>query len=105
MFSLRQHLLVKVAETLVAQSEAGWAARCKELNPKQWTEETIQKATAKRKLEGNCLFLFAMVCKGWRKAQLKVGAPLRTRLRSDVIGPGQVALAEWALAEGVPQGE
>ena len=33
-------------------------------------------------------------------AQLKVGAPLRSRVESDVIAPGRVALARWALAEG-----
>ena len=60
-------------------------------------------AMAKRKREGNCLFVFARVCKGWRKAQLKVGGPLRTRVMSDVILPGSVALAKWALAEGCPR--
>ena len=57
----------------------------------------------KREREGNCLFVFARVCKGWRKAQLKVGGPLRTRVKSDVIGPGRVALVKWALAEGCPR--
>ena len=46
--------------------------------------------------------MFALVCKGWRKAQLKVGGPLRTRVESDVILPGSVALVKWALAEGCP---
>ena len=68
--------------------------------------EKIQQDMAKRKLDGNCLFGFARVCKGWRKAQLKVGAPLRNRVGSDVIMPGSVALAKWALGEGCPrQGE
>ena len=52
---------------------------------------------------GNCLFIFAMVCKGWRKAQIAVGGRLRTRVWSDVILPGRVALAKWALAEGCPR--
>ena len=43
------------------------------------------------------------MCKEWRKAQLKVGGPLRTRVWSDVLLPGQVALAKWALAEGCPR--
>jgi len=47
--------------------------------------------------------MFAMVCRGWRKAQLKVGGRLRTRVRSDVLLPGSVALAKWALAEGCPR--
>ena len=56
-----------------------------------------------RKSDGNCLFVFARVCKGWRKAQLKVGGRLRTRVRSDVLLPGSVALAKWALAGGCPR--
>ena len=58
---------------------------------------------AKRKRDGNCLFVFALVGKGWRKAQLKVRGPLRTRVESDVLLPGRVALAKWALAEGCPR--
>ena len=59
-----------------------------------------------RKRNGNCcLYVFASVCKPWRKAQLKVqgrpraGAPLRTRVRSDVLLPGSVAVVKWALAD------
>ena len=80
--------------------EAGWAAQLNERDPWYWTEERLQEMMAKRKRDGNCLFVFALVCRGWRKAQLKVGGPLRTRVRSDVIMPGSVALAKWALAEG-----
>ena len=47
--------------------------------------------------------MFALVCKGWRKAQRKVGGPLRTRVDLDVVAPGSVALAKWALAEGCPR--
>ena len=47
--------------------------------------------------------MFARVCKGWRRAQRKVGGPLRTRVASDVVLPGQVALVKWALAEGRPR--
>ena len=50
-------------------------------------------------------FMFARVCKGWRKAQLKVRGPLRIRIISDVIAPGSVALAKWALAEGCPRAD
>ena len=67
------------------------------------TVEQIQEKMAERKRNGNCLFVFAMVCKEWRKAQLKVGGRLRTRVGSDVILPGSVALAKWALAEGCPR--
>ena len=57
----------------------------------------LQRLMAKRKHEdGNCC-LFARVCQGRRKAQLKAGGPLRTRVFSDVIVPGRVALAKWAL--------
>ena len=76
------------------------AAKLKEWG---WSEGEIQEIMEERKREGNCLFVFALVCKGWRKAQLKVGGPLRTRVRSDVIAPGSVALAKWALAEGCPR--
>ena len=96
---LPEHLLMKVAGKAVAQTEAGWAARRKALYP-ILTEEYIQAEMAGRKRQGNCLFVFAMVCKPWRKAQLKVGGPLLTRVKSDVIMPGSVALAKWALAEG-----
>ena len=99
---LPEHLLEKVAGKLVAQSEAGWAAKLRQLYP-NWAEEHIQEYMATRKRDGNCLFVFARVCKEWRKAQLKVGGPLRTRVLSDVILPGRVALAKWALAEGCPR--
>ena len=97
---LPDEVLEKMAAKVVAQTEAGWAAQLKEDG---WTEEGIQENMAKRKSDGNCLFVFARVCKGWRKAQLKVGSPLRTRVWSDVILPGRVALAKWALAEGCPR--
>ena len=72
---LPEDLLVKVAGKLVAQSEAAQAAHLGRLG---CSEEQIQEVMAKRKRDGNCLFVFAMVCKPWRKAQLKVGGPLRT---------------------------
>ena len=91
-------VLAKVAETLVAQPEAALAARWKRDGV---PEAEIQERLEKRKRLGPSrgLFVFARVCKPWRKAQLKVGGPLRTRLESDVILPGSVALAKWALAE------
>ena len=97
---LPEDLLVKVAGKLVAQSEAAQAAQLKRQG---WSEESIQWHMEKRKRNGNCLFVFARVCKPWRKAQLKIGGPLRTRVRSDVVLPGSVALAKWALAEGCPR--
>ena len=97
---LPEHLLMKVARKAVAQTEAAKAAQLKE---RGWTEQRIQEEIARRKREGPSLFVFAMVCKGWRNAQLKVGAPLRTRVLSDVILLGRFALAEWALAEGCPR--
>mgnify|MGYP003326911780 CR=1 FL=1 len=84
----------------MAQTEAGWAVYLKEDG---FSEVRIQVKIAMRKCDGNCLFVFARVCKPWRKAQLKVGGPLRTRVGSDVILPGSVALAKWALAEGCPR--
>ena len=67
---LPEDVLGKVAGKVVAPSEAGWAAHLQELG---WSEKEIQEMLAKRKRDGNCLFVFARVCKGWRKAQLKVG--------------------------------
>ena len=97
---LPDEVLAKVAGTLVAQTETGWAAQLKEWG---WDEEHIQERMEEWKREGNCLFVFARVCKGWWKAQLKVRGPLRTRVYSDVIPPGSVALVKWALAEGCPR--
>ena len=94
-------VLENIAKKHIAQTEAGWAAHLKEVAG--YSEEDIQVMMARRKREGNCLFVFAMVCKEWRKAQLKVGGRLRTRMDSDVTMPGQVALAKWALAEGCPR--
>ena len=94
---LPEEVLAKIAEMLVAQNEAAYEAQ---LRQRGHSEGYIQKRMAERKRDGNCLFVFAMVCKPWRKAQLKVGGPLRTRVKSDVILPGSVALAKWALAEG-----
>ena len=89
----------------VSQDEARWVVQLiKQGKQEGWCEEYIQERMAKeRKRKGNCLFIFARVCKPWRKAQLKVGGPLRTRVESDVIPPGQVALVKWALAEGCPR--
>ena len=95
-------VLVKVAEALVAQTEAGWAAWCKREFP-DWSEERIQADVEKWKRKGNCLFVFARVCKEWRKAQLRVGGPLCTRVDPDVMVPGRVAMVKWALAEGCPR--
>ena len=97
---LPEHLLMKVAGKLIVQTEAGWAAY---LKLEGCMVETIQRNLAQRKRKGNCLFVFAMVCKNWRKAQLKVGGPLCSRVASDVTLPGSVALAKWALAEGCPR--
>jgi len=95
---------MKVAEKHIAQNEAGWAAWLRDSGYTYWSEEKIQEEMAKRERNGNCcLFVFARVCKAWRKAQLKVGGPLRTRVLSDVLLPGREALAKWALAEGCPR--
>ena len=103
---LPEDVLGKVASTLVAQDEAAQLAYLRE---KWWAthssnmEEMVQEFMAGQKRKGNCLFVFARVCKGWRKAQLKVGGPLCTRVKGVVIEPGSVALAKWALAEGCPR--
>ena len=110
---LPAEVLEKVAGKVVTQTEVfGWwperwrprrPRRLKKANPNTWTGEVLQEYMANLKLDGHCLFVFARVCKGWRKAQLKVGGPLCTRVGSDVIAPGSVALVKWALAEGCPR--
>ena len=107
---LPDEVLAKVAEKVVAQTEAcqksSLAAKLKRdsLNPAYWTEERIQEHMGKWKRDGNCLFVFAMVCKEWRKAQVKVGSGrLYSRVRYDVLLPGSMAMAKWALAEGCPR--
>ena len=98
---LPDQVLEMIAAAHVAQTEALYAAFLKLVLG--YPEDRVQKTMAKRKAEGNCLFVLALVCKEWRKAQLKVGGPLRTRVHSDVTMPGQVALVKWALAEGCPR--
>ena len=98
---LPEDVLGKVAGKVVAQTEAAWAAYLKGVLG--WSEEDMQERLPKMKREGNCLFVFARVCREWRKAQVKVGGPLRTRVDLDVLLPGRVALAKWALAEGCPR--
>ena len=114
---LPEDVLVKVAQIFVAQTEAEWAAQLEADGFREW-----KKIMDWRKREGPSLFVFAMVCKGWRKAQLKFNSlqaarhgqwprrwpvapsgPLRTRVESYVILPGRVALAKWALGEGCPR--
>ena len=96
-------VLAKVLAKVVAGNEAEWAEyAATDLRNRAWSERYIQDRMA-RKREGHGLFAFAMVCKAWRKAQLRVGKSLRTRADSDVILPGRVALVKWALAEGCPR--
>ena len=96
-------VLAKIAETHVARTEATWAVALKR-NP-SFSEKDVKMEMAHRKRRGRSrgLFVFALVCKPWRKAQLKVGGRLRTRVESDVLEPGEVKLVEWALAEGCPR--
>ena len=94
-------VLAKVAQKHLAQTAAAWAAWLQD--DMHFKEHYVRKQLEQRKRDGNSLFVFARVCKRWRKAQLKVEGPLRTRVESDVILPGSVALAKWALAEGCPR--
>ena len=55
---------------VVAQNEAARAAYLKGVLGR--TEKEIQEEMAKRKRDGNGLFVFARVRREWRKAQLKV---------------------------------
>ena len=114
---LPEDVLVKVAQIFVAQTEAKWAVQ---LKADGFGGTVVRNIMKWRKREGTSLFVFAMVCKGWRKAQLKINSlraaqerprpwpvapsgPLRTRVESYVILPGRVALAKWALGEGCPR--
>ena len=54
----------------MAQNEAARAAYLKGVLGR--TEKEIQEEMAKRKRDGNGLFVFARVRREWRKAQLKV---------------------------------
>ena len=93
-------VLVKVAGKVVAQSQARWAAHLKRLH---FSEREAEWTMRLRPDDGLGLFAFAMVCKPWRKAQRKVGKKMRTSVRVHVTGPGRVAVARWALAEGCPK--
>ena len=97
-----EEVLAKVAQKVVSQSDARWAAH---LTSRDFvTEEDKRESIEERKAEeSQALLVFARVCKPWRKAQLKVGGRLRTGVVSDMILPGSVALAKWALAEGCPR--
>ena len=55
-----------MAGTLVRQTEAAWAAH---LAGWGWSEEDVHDYMALHKRDGLGLFVFARVCKGWRKAQ------------------------------------
>ena len=100
-------VLAKIAEKHVAQTEAAWEAQLEKwrLLAAMLAEpgNLVKMEKEFQRLRGNCLFIFAMVCKGWRKAQLKVGGPLCTRVVWDVIAPGSVELAKWALGQGCPK--
>ena len=93
-------VLAKVAGKVVALNEAGWAAYLRADRIGRWA---IERKLQERQAQGHCLFRFAMVCKAWREAQLKVGGKMQSRALSDVVLPGRVALAKWALAEGCPR--
>ena len=99
-------VLAKVAEKFVALRTAAWLKKQREGIPISTSEEEIQELMEWIKTEGSPsegLFAFAMVGRQWRKAQLKIGGPLRTGVRLDAILPGRAALAKWALEEGCPR--
>ena len=113
-------LMAKVAGKVVAQTEAGFEKEKEEEEEDRrkklptpaikslLTHGGPEEELAKRKLGGNCLLVFARVCKPWREAQLRacrVGGPLRTqtgRLRTglvpDVLLPS--GRGEWCWQSG-----
>ena len=98
---LPTRVLVKVAEKYIALAEQRYAADLE--RQFSWGQRHTQYMLNKRRADGNCLYPFARVGKGWRKAQRQVGGRLRTRLKSDIVSPGRVELVRWALAEGCPR--
>ena len=84
-------VLAKIAETHIAQTEATWEARLESVST--FSKEEIQARMADRKRKGNCLLVFARVCKPWRQAQLHVGLfiPLRQVLL-DTLRPNALLL-------------
>ena len=81
------------------------AAKLKEWG---WSGGEIQEIMEERKREGNCLFVFALVCKGWRKGHPKVKVLSRSRqnqcrIRRRPPAPGLHAVgrgARQALGRG-----
>ena len=107
---LPAEVLERVAVLYRAQTEAGWAAQLKE-----WglSEENIQETMARQKREGNCLLVFALVCKGWRRAQLKVRGRCVQWLRGEgcprdwwtcriAVATGDVEMLRFARENGCP---
>ena len=120
---LPEDLLVKVAEKFVALHDATYEGFMRghvpdeDLSDEEY-EETIQEGLENRKGKSPSrgLFIFAMVCKAWRAAQLKVGGKLCTLVLSDVFladwEPGTYRLpgyeapreiVKWALKNGCPR--
>ena len=120
-------VLAVIAKKFVALNDATYAALLQyqdDNDPFQDEDDYVdereqhkqkQLAARKRESASRGLFIFAMVCKGWRAAQLRVGGPLRTLIMSDVFlatwTPGTDPyrrdpprkIIEWALAQGCPK--
>ena len=98
-------VLLKVARKVVAQTDEAWAAflRSPGKGPENegLTEQQIRDEYAWRKPRGLPLFPFAMVCRNWRRTQLRAGR-MCTWL-DHLLQPGRVPLLKWALAEGLPR--
>ena len=88
------HLGQGLPEGLLEMVAGKVAAQAKQAEQKHlfflYDEEVMEQKRLQKRVwpMGHGLFVFAMVCKEWRKAQLKVGGPLFTRVHSDVILPG-----------------
>ena len=93
-------VLVAIATKLATEREDAYEAALEDL---EYSKRGIREAMQKRAEDGHCLFPFAMVCKQWWKAQVRVGRRMCTRVEQDVIVPGRVELVKWALAEGCPR--
>ena len=93
-------VLVAIATKLATEREEAYEAALEDL---EYSKRGIREAMQIRAEDGHCLFPFAMVCKQWHRAQVRVGRRMCTRVEQDIVVPGRVELVKWALAEGCPR--
>ena len=96
---LPTEVLVDVARRLQRSTHARYAARKRKLGERV---NGVLGAADDPSLDVHGLFAFAMVCKGWRAAQVRVGnGKLKTRATC-VLDHHHLPLLLWALRQGLP---